>query len=442
MGEDSWSLVRTHLLIELDKFSEDYIKLFGDTNKFEDLRMSLHVDRLTKVTMDKWMDITDMGYVIASRYNVILVSLFHQKSMTFFSLRSQPPRDSSVHRIICIGHVYGNHFVQIYLKDRCPLPPIALLWSSNCHPQAKQIHNILQLTDKQYLDEIYYWQSFTDIGNHLRFQCMQLKNDDDDVNTMLMCNHQFSSVGPIELLCIIGRIPNGILNILEATMTLTHDTLLYYNGRWNMPHQNEFEKNPKKFDIPSGCTMDELKDLIKQVAPHGIPPYGIHETQTYSDKIIKFEIIELKTNDNVLKVLVHSNYWKKFGPIEILTVFSKHEKRTIIASVASKRERERERERVAALGGNRDVAGSQNSLEIDGLARFAVEEHNKKQNALLEFEKVVSAKQQVVSGTLYTITLEAKDGGQKKVYEAKVWEKAWLNFKEVQEFKLVGDAPA
>ena len=64
------------------------------------------------------------------------------------------------------------------------------------------------------------------------------------------------------------------------------------------------------------------------------------------------------------------------------------------------------------------------------------------QNALLEFEKVVSAKQQVVSGTLYTITLEAKDGGQKKVYEAKVWEKSWLNFKEVQEFKLVGDAPA
>nr|4TX4_A Chain A, Cysteine proteinase inhibitor [Vigna unguiculata]4TX4_B Chain B, Cysteine proteinase inhibitor [Vigna unguiculata] len=83
-----------------------------------------------------------------------------------------------------------------------------------------------------------------------------------------------------------------------------------------------------------------------------------------------------------------------------------------------------------------------NSLEIDSLARFAVEEHNKKQNALLEFGRVVSAQQQVVSGTLYTITLEAKDGGQKKVYEAKVWEKPWLNFKELQEFKHVGDAPA
>ena len=114
---------------------------------------------------------------------------------------------------------------------------------------------------------------------------MQLKND-DDVNTMLMCNHQFSCVGPIELLCTIGRTPDGILNLLEATMTSTHDALLYYNGRWNMPRQNEFVgysfigKNLKKFDIPSGCTMDELKDLIKQVAPHGIPPYGIHETQT------------------------------------------------------------------------------------------------------------------------------------------------------------------
>ena len=43
----------------------------------------------------------------------------------------------------------------------------------------------------------------------------------------------------------------------------------------------------------------------------------------YSDKVIKFEIIELKTNDDVLKVLVQSNYWKQFGPIEILVVFTK-----------------------------------------------------------------------------------------------------------------------
>ncbi|KAH1209823.1 hypothetical protein GmHk_15G044242 [Glycine max] len=111
MGEDYWSLVHTHLLIELGKFSKDYIKLFGGTDRFEDLRMSLHVDGLTKVTMDKWMDKTDMGYVIASRYN-------------------------------------------IYLKDRCPLPPIALLWSSNCHPKVKQLPT-------PYISIMQHYRSFT-----------------------------------------------------------------------------------------------------------------------------------------------------------------------------------------------------------------------------------------------------------------------------------------
>ncbi|CAA2992191.1 cysteine proteinase inhibitor-like [Olea europaea var. sylvestris] len=88
----------------------------------------------------------------------------------------------------------------------------------------------------------------------------------------------------------------------------------------------------------------------------------------------------------------------------------------------------------------RPSGGSQNSLEIDDLARFAVNEHNTKQNALLEFKKVANVKQQVVAGTMYHITLEASDGGKNKVYEAKVWVKPWMNFKEVQEFKHVGDA--
>ena len=93
-----------------------------------------------------------------------------------------------------------------------------------------------------------------------------------------------------------------------------------------MPRQGEFMgylftgKNPKRFDIPSGCSIDELKDVIKQVAPQGISPYGIHESQMvrrlffrqpghseYSEKVIKFEIIDLKTDNDVLKVLVKSN---------------------------------------------------------------------------------------------------------------------------------------
>ncbi|KAA8549993.1 hypothetical protein F0562_001650 [Nyssa sinensis] len=95
---------------------------------------------------------------------------------------------------------------------------------------------------------------------------------------------------------------------------------------------------------------------------------------------------------------------------------------------------------MATVGGIREVEGSENSVGIDGLARFAVDEHNKKENALLEFKKVVNVKEQVVAGTVYYITLEVTDGGVTKVYEAKVWVKPWMNFKELQEFKLIGDA--
>ncbi|XP_006644859.1 cysteine proteinase inhibitor 1 [Oryza brachyantha] len=87
--------------------------------------------------------------------------------------------------------------------------------------------------------------------------------------------------------------------------------------------------------------------------------------------------------------------------------------------------------------GGVEPVGNENDLHLVDLARFAVTEHNKKANALLEFEKLVKVKQQVVAGTLYYFTIEVNEGGAKKLYEAKVWEKPWMDFKELQEFKPV-----
>ncbi|NP_001106013.1 cystatin 2 precursor [Zea mays] len=89
------------------------------------------------------------------------------------------------------------------------------------------------------------------------------------------------------------------------------------------------------------------------------------------------------------------------------------------------------------VGGIQDVPENENDLHLQELARFAVDEHNKKANALLGFEKLVKAKTQVVAGTMYYLTIEVKDGEVKKLYEAKVWEKPWEKFKELQEFKPV-----
>nr|XP_016493981.1 PREDICTED: cysteine proteinase inhibitor 6-like isoform X2 [Nicotiana tabacum] len=97
---------------------------------------------------------------------------------------------------------------------------------------------------------------------------------------------------------------------------------------------------------------------------------------------------------------------------------------------------------MATLGGIRDShASSQNSDEIHNLAKFAVDEHNKKENAMIELARVVKAQEQVVAGTLHHLTLEVIDAGKKKLYEAKVWVKPWLNFKELQEFTHVEDVP-
>ncbi|XP_021901111.1 cysteine proteinase inhibitor A-like [Carica papaya] len=92
------------------------------------------------------------------------------------------------------------------------------------------------------------------------------------------------------------------------------------------------------------------------------------------------------------------------------------------------------------IGGLQDVEGDANNLEYQELARFAVDEHNKKTNAMLQFKRVVNVKQAVVEGLKYCITLEAVDGHKTKVYEAEIWVKLWENFRSLEGFKLLGDA--
>ncbi|OIC50363.1 hypothetical protein A7L55_19920 [Acinetobacter baumannii] len=92
---------------------------------------------------------------------------------------------------------------------------------------------------------------------------------------------------------------------------------------------------------------------------------------------------------------------------------------------------------MGTLGGLRDVKDFQNSIETLDLGRFAVDEHNKQQNGDISFRRVVAAKEQVVAGTMYHLTIEAEDGDKPKLYTAKVWVKPWENFKRLQEFKPV-----
>ncbi|KAI5071514.1 hypothetical protein GOP47_0013765 [Adiantum capillus-veneris] len=88
-------------------------------------------------------------------------------------------------------------------------------------------------------------------------------------------------------------------------------------------------------------------------------------------------------------------------------------------------------------GGLKEVPAAQNDLDAQDLAKFAVDEHNSRQNSDLEYQGIVSAHTQVVAGLMYHLKLRAASAGKVNVYEAKVWIKPWEKFKSLEHFEKV-----
>ncbi|KAL0727748.1 hypothetical protein Bca4012_023841 [Brassica carinata] len=75
---------------------------------------------------------------------------------------------------------------------------------------------------------------------------------------------------------------------------------------------------------------------------------------------------------------------------------------------------------------------------IQAVAKFAVDEHNKQTTANLVFVKIVEGKEQVVSGKTYSLTIAAKNGtAGTKNYEAVVVERMRDHYKGLVSFKAL-----
>jgi hypothetical protein len=57
------------------------------------------------------------------------------KSESFFPLRETPPLAKQKTPIMCLGLIL-NHFVLIFLKDGCPLPPSSTEWYNHKNEEA------------------------------------------------------------------------------------------------------------------------------------------------------------------------------------------------------------------------------------------------------------------------------------------------------------------
>ena len=109
MSEHNWRDIRYNLIGELQYFCVQYMQLYkSDTRADKLLHILYFFDDITPYK--HWMTLPDIGHLIASKYNVILVHLSRIQCLTYLPLRSIHPL-AVQQRMITIGFVNNYHFV-------------------------------------------------------------------------------------------------------------------------------------------------------------------------------------------------------------------------------------------------------------------------------------------------------------------------------------------
>jgi histone-lysine N-methyltransferase SETD2 len=129
------------MIREIKNHRKLYENVFGGKARFEKILEALHSSprstRRSVAPKEKWLSFPDMGHVIATYYNRIVVELTSPiigVSETFFPLRSKPPTNPES-RILCLGLI-PEHFVQVKLKPGAILPKASAEWRRYCTDEA------------------------------------------------------------------------------------------------------------------------------------------------------------------------------------------------------------------------------------------------------------------------------------------------------------------
>ena len=111
MGDDKWDQIRRDLIDELKSNKDEYTALYEIGDRVKEL---IHILSYFKSnpSFNHWTTMPDMGHLIASKYDLVLMHISKRQCLTFLPLRSKPPH---VHcrKVISIGFVNDNHFVKV-----------------------------------------------------------------------------------------------------------------------------------------------------------------------------------------------------------------------------------------------------------------------------------------------------------------------------------------
>ncbi|PNX84738.1 hypothetical protein L195_g040801, partial [Trifolium pratense] len=117
---DSHSMIRLDLSIELEKNKKRYIEVFGSEEKYNVINYAIIPETL--------------GPVLEDKYAVDLLT-GNGISETYFPLEGEP---SCRDKLMCLGWVNRNHFMQVTLKLDNPIPPTNKMWVQH---HLKSAHN-------------------------------------------------------------------------------------------------------------------------------------------------------------------------------------------------------------------------------------------------------------------------------------------------------------
>nr|GEV88236.1 RNA-directed DNA polymerase, eukaryota [Tanacetum cinerariifolium] len=110
--EDQWPRIRSDMVWELEANHQNYKYIFGTTG-YKQIYKTVRF-------AGKWMEMPNTGFIIASAYNRVVISLANGGNVrgctTTFPLWSIPPQ-SEPYETIVIAHVYGNHFIKAELRE-------------------------------------------------------------------------------------------------------------------------------------------------------------------------------------------------------------------------------------------------------------------------------------------------------------------------------------
>ncbi|GAU11794.1 hypothetical protein TSUD_75450 [Trifolium subterraneum] len=144
-NEADFELVQLIMQREMTLHKSMYVSMFDGEDRWKYIYAALFRAprqrtslRKTVAPQDKWFTFPDMGHIVATIFERVVVQLSKHgvgACETFFPLRGYPPPNPSS-KVICLGAL-PNHFVLVKLKEGCPIPKTNAQWKRHAAEHTK-----------------------------------------------------------------------------------------------------------------------------------------------------------------------------------------------------------------------------------------------------------------------------------------------------------------